>query len=288
MGELIDFQLVRNLKTRERKMTKPAKVISVTSGKGGVGKTHTTVNLGLALVKLGKKVLLLDADLGLANINILLGFQPGATIADLLHDRAKMSEIIVKHPSGLDIIPAASGIPEIVNLNDNERMVLLNSLSDLGLEYDYLIVDTAAGIGDSVLYFNLAAEDIIVVVNPEPTSIADAYALIKVLWSRHGINQVSILINRTPIGNDGRQTYAKLAATTEKFLKVRLKYLGSITDDSSVAESVREQKPYLSLYPSSRASLDITKLAKKIAEDQSVRTPQGGIQFFFKALLENS
>ena len=288
MGEIIDFQQIRNSKARERKMAQPAKVISITSGKGGVGKTHTTVNLGLALVKLGKRVLLLDADLGLANVNILLGFQPGATIADLLNGSAKMSEVIVKHSSGLDIIPATSGIPEIVNLNDSERLMLLNSLSDLGSEYDYLIVDTAAGIGDSVLYFNLAAEDIIVVVNPEPTSIADAYALIKVLSTNHGINQVAILVNRSPIGTDGRQTYAKLAAATDKFLNVRLKYLGSITDDSSVPDAVREQKAYLELFPSSKASLDITKLAKKISEDQSARNPQGGIQFFFKALLENS
>ena len=288
MADIIDFQQFKTQKIKERQMGQPAKVISVTSGKGGVGKTHTTVNLGLALVKLGKKVLLLDADLGLANVNILLGFKSGATIADLLAGRATLKDVIVKHPSGLDIIPAASGIPEIVNLNDEERLSLLNAIGDVGFDYDYLIVDTAAGIGDSVVYFNLAAEEIIVVTNSEPTSITDAYALIKVLNSLHGVNQVSILVNRNPIGVDARQTYAKLVATTDKFLSVRLKYIGFVSEDDSVSEAVKSQKPFLELFPSSKASLDISKIAKKVSEDTSVRQAQGGLQFFFKALLESN
>ncbi|MCC6932443.1 MAG: MinD/ParA family protein [Deltaproteobacteria bacterium] len=287
MGEIVDFQILKE-KYHKKYMTTPAKVISITSGKGGVGKTHTTVNLGLALTKMGKKVLILDADLGLANVNILLGFKPGATIADLLSGEASMKDVIVKHSSGLDILPAASGITQIINLGDEQRQILLSAVGELGFDYDYLLVDTAAGIGDSVIYFNQAAEEIIVVINSEPTSLTDAYALIKVLATQHGITSVSVLINRNPVGADGRSTYAKLVAATEKFLSVRLKYLGAISEDEVVAEAVRSQQPYLSLYPSARASIDINKLAKKIVEDNSPRQSQGGLQFFFSALLENA
>ena len=287
MAQIIDFQFIKE-RNNKKNMASPAKVISVTSGKGGVGKTHTTVNLGLALTKLGKRVLLLDADLGLANVNILLGFKPGATIADLLNGSAQMKDIIVKHESGLDIIPAASGIPQIVSLNDADRHTLLAAIGDLGFDYDYLLVDTAAGIGDSVIYFNLAAEETIVVINSEPTSLTDAYALIKVLATQHGVGTVSVVVNRNPVGSDAKQTYGKLVAAAEKFLTIRLKYLGAISEDEVVSEAVRMQKPYLNLYPGARASLDIMKLAKKIAEDTKPRQTQGGLQFFFKALLENS
>lgn len=266
----------------------PARVMAITSGKGGVGKTHTTVNLGLALTKLGKKVLLLDADLGLANINVLLGFQPRANLSDVVSGKAKLSDIIVSHPLGFDIIPAASGIPELTNLSAEERLLLTNSVDELGTHYDYLLVDTAAGIGDNVLYFNVAAEEILVVIDQEPTTLTDAYALIKVLSTKYDVKQFNIVANRTPIGTDGRTTYAQLAATTGKFLNVSLKYLGQISDDQSVRDAVRAQKPFLELFPSSKAGMDITKLAKRIIETERERTPRGGMQFFFKALLGNN
>jgi flagellar biosynthesis protein FlhG len=267
---------------------KPAKVLSVTSGKGGVGKTHTTVNLGLALVKMGKKVLLLDADLGLANINVLLGFKPGATLHDLFAGRADLSDIIVHHPSGLDIVPAASGVQEITDLTANEQLSLLSAVDDIALNYDFMIVDTAAGIGDNVMYFNTAVEEILVVIDQEPTSITDAYAIIKVLASKYDVRQFSVVVNRTPIGKDGRETYAKLAGATDRFLQVSLKYLGSISDDEAVVEAVIQQKPFLELFPSSRASRDILRLAAKVAGDEGTRIPKGGMQFFFRALVEAS
>ncbi|MFN8388888.1 MAG: MinD/ParA family protein [Bdellovibrionota bacterium] len=266
----------------------PAKVISITSGKGGVGKTHTTVNLALALVKAGKRVLILDGDLGLANVNILLGFKPSKTLHEVLDGSASLKDVIVNDSSGIDIIPAASGIPELTNLTEAERLNLVEAFDDLADSYDFVLVDTAAGIGDNVLYFNVAAESILVVIGPEPTSITDAYALIKVLASRSGRREFDVVVNRTPAGTDGRATFQQLAAATDHFLNVSLKYLGSITDDESVPQAVVRQRPFLQLFPSSKASLDITKLAKKVAADETSRVPKGGLQFFFRALLEGS
>jgi flagellar biosynthesis protein FlhG len=270
------------------KSKKPARVICISSGKGGVGKTLTTVNLGLALTKQGHRVMLLDADLGLANINIMLGFKPVATLHDVLAGKSSLKDIIVSCAQGFDVIPAASGISEMTRLGEHERISLLEGFEDFALEYDFLIVDTAAGIGENVLYFNAAAQQRIVVVDPEPTSITDAYALIKVVSTKYNIKEFDVVVNQTPTGDDGRSTFAKLAAATDRFLPVRLRFLGSVAADSSVREAIIKQTPLLELYPGTKASRDILRLAKKIEEDDFRALPSGGIQFFFRSLLEHS
>jgi flagellar biosynthesis protein FlhG len=279
-------QFPRKRRIPMTRSTAPAKVITITSGKGGVGKTHTTVNLGLALSKMGKRVLLLDGDLGLANINILLGFKAAKTLHQVIDGSAALKEVIVHDPSGLDIIPAASGIPELTSLSEAERLGLVDAFDDLADSYDFVLVDTAAGIGDNVIYFNVAAESILVVIGPEPTSITDAYALIKVLATRSGRREFDVVVNRTQAGSDGRTTFQQLAQATDRFLNVSLKYLGSIANDESVTQAVVQQRPFLQLFPSSKASLDINKLAKRVAADETSRVPKGGLQFFFRALLE--
>lgn len=267
---------------------KAPQVIAITSGKGGVGKTHMTVNIGLALVNQGKRVLLLDADLGLANINIMLGFKPAATIADVLHGNATIQDIIVSHDTGFDIIPATSGMAEMTQLNEHERLHLLSLLEEIGYDYDYIFVDTAAGIGDNVLYFTVAAGHVIVVVDTEPTSITDAYALIKLLSTKHGLRHFHILVNRIGSGQTGKETFANLSMATGKFLDVSLKFLGAISDDSAVVDAVRQQRPFLSLFPSSRASLDVNRVADRILESQWKSAAQGSLQFFFKGMVENA
>lgn len=261
----------------------PARVISITSGKGGVGKSHTTINLGLGLTKLGKKVLILDADLGLANINVLLGFQTKVNVGDVLSGRAELQEIIIHHASGLDIIPASSGISELTNLTEGERLTFMSAIDDLAFEYDYFLIDTAAGIGDNVLYFNVAAENIIVVIDPEPTSITDAYAVMKVLSTRCNVKKFQVLVNKAT--GDGRSAFTQLAAATGKFLDVSISFLGAVQDDPAVLEATRAQRPYSELFPTARASLDIGRIARKIANDEAPRTARGGMQFFFRAIV---
>jgi len=265
----------------------PVRVISVTSGKGGVGKTHITVNLGIALSKMGKRVLLIDADLGLANINIVLGFQPTATLRDVIAGEADLKDIIVSHDSGIDIIPAASGIQEMAELGETERIALVSAIDQLEADYDYVLIDTAAGIGSNVMYFNTAAQDIFVVIDHEPTSLTDAYALIKVLATEYGMDEFNVVVNRTPTGITAKNVYAQLCATTDKFLHVRLKYFGSISYDSSVSEAIVSQQPFMVLYPGSRASHDLTALAKKIEHSPGKSKAKGGMQFFLKSLVEH-
>ena len=262
------------------------KVLSVTSGKGGVGKTTTSINLGLALSQSGFRVLILDADLGLANVNVMLGFQAVKTIDDVLEGKANIEDVIVKHNSGLDILPAASGIYEVTNLDDEKKQNLLGSMQALNHIYDYLIVDTSAGIGNNVLYFNSAAERVFVVIDPEPTSITDAYALIKVMQKSTTVDEFDIIVNRAPMGTDGREVFKKLLMVTNRFLNVKLNLIGVIQNDESVSEAIMKQTPLLNLYPSTRASRDYYRLAKKVEMSSSTFKVKGGLQFFFESLVQ--
>lgn len=264
------------------------RVLSVTSGKGGVGKTTTSINLGLALLQGGFRVLILDADLGLANVNVMLGFQPLKTIDDVLEGKASIEDVIVKHKSGLDIIPATSGIYEVTNLSDDKKASLLASIHNLNRMYDYLIVDTSAGIGSNVLYFNNAAERVLVVIDAEPTSITDAYALIKVMCKTSKVREFDIVVNRAPLGSDGREIFKKLLQVTNRFLDARLNFVGVIQNDDSVPEAIIKQVPLLNLYPSTRASRDYQRLAKKIEMTESSSSNKGGLQFFFENLVQES
>lgn len=264
------------------------KVLSVTSGKGGVGKTTTSINLGLALAQSGLRVLILDADLGLANVNIMLGFKPVKTIDDVLDGKASIEEVIVNHPSGLDIIPAASGIHEVTNLNDEKKHVLLAAIEVINNVYDYLIVDTGAGIGSNVMYFNNAAERVLVVIDPEPTSITDAYALIKVLSATTEVNEFDVIVNRTPLGSDGRDIFKKLLMAANRFLNVKLNFMGMIQEDDAVSEAIMQQVPLLTLFPSTRASRDYHRLAKKVELGAIGSKVKGGLQFFFESLIQDN
>ncbi len=279
-------RIAKNIHTsRGGRGNKRTNVIAITSGKGGVGKTTTSINLGLALTQLQHKVLILDADLGLANVDIMLGFKPKGTIDDLIQGKANINEIIVSHPSGLDIIPSGSGVYEVTNLEDESKRVLLDAFEELYGMYDYLIIDTGAGIGSNVLYFNSAAQRVLVVVDPEPTSITDAYALIKLLSTKHHVTQFEVIVNRAPKGNDGREIFRKLASAASRFLDVQINLLGVVQDDSSAHEAIVRQTPYLLLYPSTRASRDIVRIAKSLENLPQTSIGSGGLKFFFESLL---
>ena len=220
-------------------------VISVTSGKGGVGKTTVVINTAIILASMGHKVLLLDADLGLANIDVMLGLTPQHNIKHVLDGECSLEDIIIKGPGGIQIIPASSGIQELSDLSREQQMTLVNALDYLDDEIDYFLVDTGAGISRNVMYFNAAAQRVMVVATPEPTSITDAYALIKVLRKKYGVTKFSLVVNNVISKIEGDEVAKKLNMVCEKFLgDVVLDMLGSIPHDSHVPECIKGQKPF--------------------------------------------
>lgn len=264
------------------------RVIAVTSGKGGVGKSNIVVNLGLALAKMGQKVLLIDADLGLANLDILLGLSPRFTIHDLLSLRRSLSEVMVEGPEGIKILPASSGIPELADLDKHQKMFLLTELDDYSENIDVVLIDTGAGISKNVLFFNIAAHERIVVANNEPTSITDAYALIKVLASQYGENHYNLLVNGLTKPHDGEMVYRTLLRVTERFLGrgISLEYLGVIPHDEAISKAVLKQQPVLTLFPQAKVSRSFNSLAKRLWNLSAPIETGSNIKFFWRRLLQ--
>ena len=264
---------------------KGIRVISVTSGKGGVGKSNVVVNLALALAQRNKQVLVIDADLGLGNIDVLLGLTPDYTLNDVFTGRKRLAEIIVEGPGGIKIIPAGSGLPDFTSLGLEERVKIMDELDALEEEFDLLIIDTEAGISQNVTYFNSASQEIVVVVTPEPTSITDVYALIKLLATRHAERYFKVLVNMARDTDDALQVFAKLSNVTSRFLDISLDYLGCVLKDDSLVDAVRTQRPVLALHPDSPAATCFTTLARRVLENAGERRVKGNAQFFFRRFL---
>ncbi len=261
-------------------------VISVTSGKGGVGKTNLSVNLAAELAKHGKRVVLLDADLGLANVDVLLGLTPPKNIFHLFHENTTIQDILFKTPYGFSILPASSGLSEMLSLDTGQKLELLEALDVLEEEVDFLLVDTGAGINDNVLYFNLAAQERLVILTPEPTSLTDAYALIKVLKSTHGVEHFKVIINMAHDKRAGKVAFSRLYQACEHFLSgVSLDLVGIIPRDTTVRQSVVQQLPLTISAPQSPAAEAIATLAKEILEWETPKGLDGNIKFFWKKLL---
>lgn len=256
------------------------RVISITSGKGGVGKTNVVTNLAIALSRMGKKVLVLDADLGLGNIDILLGLAPRYNLRHLLSGEKAISEIIVEGPSGILILPASSGFEELTALSMEQQLSLLSAIGKINDRIDILLIDTGAGISSNVLYFNLAAQDIIVVVSPEPTSITDAYALMKILSTRHNEKRFGLLVNLAKTPLEAKEVYKRLSSVADRFLNISIDYLGDIPFDDHLPLAVCQQKAAFELFPNSRASKAFLNLARQISELPMPAFPKGNIQFF--------
>lgn len=265
---------------------KPIRVISVASGKGGVGKTNVSVNLGTALSKLGNRVLLMDADMGLANVDILLGLQTDYNLSHVLDGKKELREVIVEGPSGLRIIPAASGVKRMAQLNAMENAGIINAFSELADDLDILIIDTAAGIADSVVSFCRASQEVIVVVTDEPASITDAYALIKVLSRDYNVTRFRLLANMVGTKQEGRLLYQKMAAVTEKFLNVSLDYLGVVPYDRALKQAVQRQKPVTLLSPNSLSAEAFYSMAQDINRWPIPQSMSGYIQFFVENLFQ--
>lgn len=264
---------------------KPVKVIAVTGGKGGVGKTNVAVNLSIALCQQGFKTLLLDADLGLANVDVMLGISTTKNISHVLNGDCELQDIVLTGPHGLKIVPAASGIKNMAQLSLMEHAGIIQAFSQLASKLDFLIVDTAAGITDMVVSFARASQDIVTVVCDEPTSITDAYALIKVLNKDHRIEKFHVLANMVQTSKQGRELFTTLSGVCNRFLNVTLNYLGSIPFDDNLRKSVKKQKPVVDGFPRSGAAIAIKTLAKKVQQWPIPQDASGQIEFFMERLV---
>jgi flagellar biosynthesis protein FlhG len=264
----------------------PVQVIAVTSGKGGVGKTNVVANLAYSLCRLKRRVLILDADMGLANLDVLLGLIPKYTIHHILMGERTPEEIMIEGPGGMKILPASSGIQELAELTSQQRMALLAQLETLNDHTDVLLIDTAAGISSNVMFFNTMANEIVVVVSPEPTSITDAYAMIKILATRYGEKCFHLLVNF--VGNEGEalEIYRHLSMVTERFLNLSIRFLGFIPVDVHVQRAVKEQRAVTELFPNCSASRSFLTLAERIADLAVSATPSGNLNLFWQSLME--
>lgn len=266
----------------------PVRAIAVTGGKGGVGKTNVSVNLGVAMCEIGHKVLLLDADLGLANIDVVLGLHPEYDISHVLRGDRSLEEVLVSGPAGLQVIPGASGIQELSEMSTAEHTGLIRAFGDMAGNYDTLIVDTAAGISDTVVSFSRASHEIVVVVCDEPASITDAYALIKLLNRDYGHHRFRILANMVRSAQEGRELYNKMCRVTDRYLDVMLSFVGAIPYDDNLRKAVRAQRPVVQAFPRSRVAQGFRNLAKKVESWPQPKGANGQVQFFVERLIQFS
>lgn len=265
---------------------RPVRVIAVASGKGGVGKTNVSVNLAVALADSGKHVMLLDADLAMANVDVLLGLQPRANLAHVLEGELSLEEIIVEGPGGVQIVPASSGVSRLAQLSAAEHAGLIRAFSDLTQPLDVLVVDIAAGVADSVVTFTRAAHEVVVVVCDEPASITDAYALIKVLSREQGIQRFQILANMARSEEEGRVLYRKIATVCERFLDVTLNHLGTIPYDEYLRKAVQRQQAVVAAFPGSPAAKAFKKLAQAADNWPVPDGVRGNLEFFVERLVQ--
>ena len=270
-----------NRRTRGAK----ARVIAITSGKGGVGKTSIVGNLGYAFTKLGKKVLILDADLGLGNLDVLLGLAPKYNLSHVITGEKAIDEILVEGPGKMKILPASSGIQELTHLTKDQKIQILSQLDLLINNVDLLLIDTAAGISSNVMDFNATAQEVVVVVSPEPTSITDAYALMKVLSLKYSGKACKLMVNMVSRPEEGREVFRQLQLVTDRFLDINIEYLGYVLFDGKVTKGVKNQKIVSELYPDTLASRCFTDISRKISAMSPLNLPKGESNLFWQHLV---
>ena len=266
--------------------SRPVQVIAVTGGKGGVGKSNISVNLSIALAEMRRRVVLMDADLGLANIDVLLGLKAEKNLADVLSGEVSLSDVMVTGPAGVKVVPASSGVQQMAALGPQEHAALIHAFSELNQQLDVLVVDTAAGISDTVVSFVRASQEVIVVVCDEPSSITDAYALIKLLNKEHDMFRFRVVANMTRSAQEGQGLYNKLNMVCERFLDVSLQYVGHVPFDENVRKAVQRQKPLLEFAPNCKASSAIRKIAEQVDQWPLPSSARGHLEFFVERLLQ--
>jgi len=269
-----------------RALNSPVQVIAVTGGKGGVGKTTIAVNLAASIAARGKQVMLLDGDLGLANVDVFLGLTPRLTLADVLAGNCSLEEILLDAPQGFKVVPAASGIAQLAELDTLTHLGLVRAFGDIISKVDVMVIDTAAGIAGSVLQFSQAAQQVLVVLCDEPASLTDAYALIKILSRDHGVKQFRVVVNEVRGRGLGQALFQRFERVATRFLSVDLDYVGEIPEDAFLRRSIREQRPVVTAYPSAPASVALKTLAQRADNWPVADGPRGNVEFFVERLIK--
>jgi len=262
------------------------KTIAVASGKGGVGKTNVVANLAIAMTACDMNVMILDADLGLSNIDVLLHLAPRNNIQHVLSGEMSLRDVVIEGPHGIKILPASSGVQELTALDEFQRLKIMEEFEAYDNDVDVLLIDTAAGISENVAFFCIAAQEIVIVTSPEPTAITDAYALIKVLCTRYQEKEFHVLVNSVKSPEEGCEVFRRLSSATEKFLNISLDYLGDLPFDEAVPRAVRAQKAFIDAYPNTPPSRRIREMALKFS-GQGTKV-KGTLQFFIGNLLSAS
>jgi flagellar biosynthesis protein FlhG len=261
------------------------RTISVSSGKGGVGKTSIVCNLAAHFASQGQHVLILDGDLGMANVDVFFGVRPKFFVEQVLTGEKTLKEVVFNLESNIDLIPGGSGIYNLQNTSTKQKQMLLDQVGDLDVKYDVMLIDTAPGIADNVLYLNSAAQEIVVLLTPDPSSLTDAYALIKVLNARHKENRFSILCNMVQDEYEALKIYKRLSDVANKFLCVSLNYLGFIPTDQKMRDATKSQQLIVDLDARAPSSLALHTVANKLSNYKQLTNPKGGMQFFFEQLV---
>jgi flagellar biosynthesis protein FlhG len=264
------------------------RVIAVTSGKGGVGKTNVVGNLAIAFSQLNKKVMIFDGDLGLANIDVLMGIRSKSHIQHVISGQKSLAEIIETGPENVKIIPGGSGLQKLSNLSEGERLLLLNEFDEIDQDVDIFLIDTGAGISTNITYLNMAAEERIVISTPEPTSITDAYALIKVMHKEYGTKDFQLLVNMVRSQREAEAVFNHFHSNLSRYLSdIQLVYLGYISKDEHILKSVRKQKPVVLSYPKSMVGKQFIQLARKMLDENHKNSQVNTLSFFWKKFISN-
>ncbi len=282
---------LRNIIKSQSRQRKVARVITVTSGKGGVGKSSISVNLAIQMSKLGKKVIILDADFGLANVEVMLGIRPRYNLADLLFKGKDIKDIITEGPKGIGFISGGSGIQELNHVSREQIIDLTHKLDEIDSITDVIIIDTGAGINDIVLEFVIASTETLLVTTPEPTSLTDSYALLKILDRKPEFSTtnstIKMIVNRVESPAEGKELFNKFNVVVNTFLNNKIEYLGSIPQDSNVPKAIIQQKPYSILYPNSQSTKAIINLTNILCENTQEVQKRKGISQLFSNLIHS-
>ncbi len=264
--------------------SKQARVITVTSGKGGVGKTNITINLALAISKMGLKVVILDVDFGLGNIDVLFGIVPKYTLLDLIHEEKSIFEVLTDGPDNIKFLSGGSGVEELIRLDRKQLRQFVTKINLLDKLFDVILIDTGAGLSQNVMSFIMAADEVILVTTPEPTAITDAYALVKMVSRRDRKKQIKVLVNKAETVKEAEEIASKLSVVSEKFLSFKLLKLGYILYDDTVTKSVKMQKPFSLYSPKCLASKNMTEVAENLFSSVNSDRIQGAKGFISKLL----